>query len=505
MHPSPRRPLPFGSIPAGASIRIWAPLLAVTLLLSACDSGPGESREGPEGVATATTATSLDLPACASLADPTPGSCVFATTGFYTSKEPYAPRQDPDDYQPVPAGFTVVSVQHVARHGSRALSSPDDDDLMRQLWEAARDEGALTSLGEGLGLVLDDVIRVHAQVGYGRTSRLGELEHEASAARLLERHPAFFDSLVARGHRIDVYHSGRERADQSGEAFVRGLVAGQPDLASLVDPGEPSVETLYFNEAEGSEEYQEYSENDPRMLAAVRAIEEDPRTRQMARLMLRQLFADDFVQRLADGAYEFRASADPDDRIRDELDAAEALYGLYSIAVGLSEEAEWGFGRFMHPEALAWFAYVDDAGSFYDRGPGFADEDITFAGARALAANMVQRIEEVLAGASTVPVTVRFSHAQALMPLAAWLGIEGAAEGAEPGVLYTYENSAWRSELVSPMAANVQWDVVRNAEGVVLVRMLHQEGEVGFAAPCRPWQERSFFYEFEELRRCYSL
>ena len=503
MHLSPCRPVPTGSTPTGTWTPTWVPLLAVTFFLSACGVGPDDSGEGSGGAATA--AALVDLPACASLPDPAPGSCVFATTGFYTSKEPYAPRQAPDDYEPVPEGFTLVSVQHVARHGSRALSSPDDDDLMRQLWEAARDEGALTPLGEGLGPVLEDVIRVHAQVGYGRTSRLGEMEHEATAARLLERHPVFFDSLVARGHRIDVYHSGRERADESGEAFVRGLVAGRPALAGLVDPGEASMETLYFNEAEGSEGYQEYSDSDPRMLAAVEAIEEDPRTRQMARLMLRQLFADDFVQRLADGAYEFRAAADPDDRIRDELDAAEAFYGLYSIAAGLTEEANWAFGRFMHPEAVAWFAYVDDAGSFYDRGPGFADEDITFAGARALAADMVQRIERVLAGASTVPVTVRFSHAQALMPLAAWLGIEGAAEGAEPGVLYTYENSAWRSELVSPMAANVQWDVVRNAEGVVLVRMLHQEGEVAFAAACRPWQEGSFFYEFDELRRCYGL
>jgi hypothetical protein len=159
----------------------------------------------------------------------------------------------------------------------------------------------------------------------------------------------------------------------------------------------------------------------------------------------------------------------------------------------------------MHPEAAAWFAYVDDAGSFYDRGPGFSDEDISFAGARALVADMLGRIDRMVEGDTSHPVTVRFSHAQALMPLAAFLGIQGASEGAHPDTLYSYGNNPWRSALVSPMAANVQWDVYRNAEGTTLVRMLHQEGEVAFAPECRPWQDTVYFFELGELKRCYGF
>jgi len=473
--------------------------LALALTLAGCESGGNESG-APQAAVAANT-----LPPCSQDQDPVPGSCLFSTTGFYTSKEPYAPRQTPESYASPPEGFTAVMVQHVARHGSRALSSPDDDDLMLQLWQQAREEDALTPLGELLGPVLEDVIRVHARVGYGLTSGLGRREHEETAARLVERHAQLFAAIVARGQRIDVYHSGRDRADESGEAFVRGLVRTMPGLEGLVDPGEASTETLYFNEAEGSEAYQRYSDADPRMLAAVESIEEDPRTRAMARLMLRQLFTADFVEWLAAGRYYFEAAADPDDRIEDELDAAEALYGLYSIAVGMTEEADWDLGRFMHPEAAAWFAYVDDAGSFYDRGPGFDDEDITFTGARALVADMFRRIDRMVEGRPTHPVTVRFSHAQALMPLAAYLGIRGASEGAHPDTLYSYEHSPWRSALVSPMGANVQWDVYRNEDGVTLVRMLHQEGEVEFAPECRPWQDTRFFYELGELKRCYRF
>ncbi|TVP42963.1 MAG: histidine-type phosphatase, partial [Gemmatimonadales bacterium] len=201
----------------------------------------------------------------------------------------------------------------------------------------------------------------------------------------------------------------------------------------------------------------------------------------------------------------FVAAADPDDQLADELDAAEALYGLYSIAIGMTEEADWDFGRFLHPDAAAWFGYVDDAGSFYDRGPGFADEDVSYARARVLVADMLDRIEGWLADEFPYPVTLRFSHAQALMPLAAFLGIEGSSEGADPDVPFDYDTSTWRAAIASPMSANVQWDVFTNDEGVTLIRMLHQEGEVRFAAACRPWGETRHFYELSEIRRCYGV
>jgi len=488
-----------------------APILSLILALFAGCGSNGGSPEAASFAASGDVAEQAGLSAflalspCAGLEAPEPGSCVFQTTGHYTSKEPYHPRQIPGSYALPPAGFTVQAVQHVARHGSRALSSADDDDLMLQLWIQARSEGALTPLGEALGPVLEDIVRVHNEVGYGLISGLGELEQETTAARLVERHPELFRTMVERGDRIHWFHSGRDRADQSGEAFVRGLVAAMPELEGLIESGEASPETLYFNEAEGSEAYQRYSDADPRMLAALESIEEDPRTREMARLMLRQLFSEPFVDRLAIGAYRFEAQADADDVLADELDAAEALYGLYSIGVGMTEEADWALGRFVHPEAVAWFAYVDDAGSFYERGPGFSDEDISYRGAAALVRDMVERAEGWLAGETAHAVTVRFSHAQALMPLAAFLGIQGASEEVDPGELYRYETNPWRSALASPMSANVQWDVYRNESGVTLVRMLHQEGEARFAPNCEPWGGTEVFYELAEIRRCTGI
>jgi hypothetical protein len=77
--------------------------------------------------------------------------------------------------------------------------------------------------------------------------------------------------------------------------------------------------------------------------------------------------------------------------------------------------------------------------------------------------------------------------------------------GAE-GLTYAYETSGWRGELVSPMAANVQWDVYRDGSGKLLVRMLYNETETDFKAA---WDGARFapgshFYGYAELAACYG-
>lgn len=431
----------------------------------------------------------------------------FATVGHYTTKTPY---QAPErlDVEPVPDGFRPLMVQHVARHGSRPLSSADDDDLSYQIWQQARDEGALTPLGEMLGPVLEEILAVHARIGYGAISLRGAREHEDMAARLLERQGDLFDEALANGRRVRVLHSGRERAELSAIAFVRGLERSRPDLALIIADPEPAPETVYFNDAAdtpAAEAYRSYRENDDRLEATLERLLALPETKQMARRMLEALYAPDFVDRLAAGEYRFEAAADPDDIVDDEVEAAAILFGLYTISANLDLEADLDFGRFIDPDAAAWFAYVDDAESFYERGPAFADEDVTWRAAEVLVEDMLAGIEAVAGGDRDEVAVLRFSHAQAMIPVAAFLRIKGAHEALPEEQLFSYEVSPWRTATVSPMGANVQWDVYTNGDGGVLVSMLHNERQVPFASECRPWSDSRHYVELPELRRCYGL
>lgn len=428
----------------------------------------------------------------------------FNTQGHYTSKTPYSPRQSFTTYSAPPQGYQAVGVQHIARHGSRGLTSPDDDDLALQLWQQAAREDALTPLGRALGPILKDILAAHSVQGYGKISDLGVTELQEMGSRMVQRHGTLFDAALREQRRLAIHHSGRTRALQSAHAFVDGLLAVRPALERMIDPPQARPDTVYFNKAEGSQDYQTFSDEDPRLHKTIGSITHDPRSEQMARLLLESLFDDAFVDRLATGAYRFVAMADDGDQINDMMDAATVLFSLYSIAAGMPQAADWQFGRFIHPEAAAWFAYLDDAESFYERGPSFADEDITWRGARALLDDMISETAKLATEPQGYLATLRFSHAQALMPFAALLGIENASEALPAETLYSYANSPWRAATVSPMAANIQWDIYRNEQGELLVRMLHQERETRFASVCHTLPGHAYFYRFEELQRCFG-
>ena len=435
----------------------------------------------------------------------TPSS--FDTRGHYTSKTPYeAPLEH---LLPTPPeGFQPLMVQMIARHGSRPLSSPDDDDLSLQVWNQARADGHLTPLGERLGSALEQLQDTHQRLGYGAISTRGELEHESLAERMLARQPQLFGAAIESGRTIEVLHSGRDRAEQSAQAFLHGLSHALPDVTKLIETPRADPTTVYFHDAaetEAAVNYRRYRDEDPRLAAMLAALAALPGTREMAVRLLEPLYGSAFVAELAAGKHRFEAVADPEDGISSEVEAAASLYSLYSIAINLDLDADLGFGRFIDPAAAAWFAMIDDAETFYERGPGFEDERVTYAAAEVLLQDFFSTIEAVLDGSSTAVALLRFSHAQAIIPFATLLDVHGANRGLAEGVMYSYTTSAFRTAEISPMAANIQWDVYTNDSGEVLVRMLHNERIAAFAPTCDHWPDAPAYYALGELRRCYAL
>jgi len=458
---------------------------AAALMIQACQPTPTANETQPAVPAETATKSSV------------PETPLLEASTFLTSKTPYQPKQDWRSYSAVPSGFQAVSIQHVARHGSRYLSDRSDDVLMMELIAKAEQQQALTPLGQRFAAVLTKLHQAHQPEQYGEISKIGVKEHQQMAKRLLERFPDLFARAQQQNLRIAVLHSGRERADQSGYAFVQALVAEKPALADLIDPAKADAANLYFNKAEGSEGYERYREEDPRLQAVMTHFTNKAELQNAARDMLLRLFNASFVEQLAKGDIKLTVP-DEDDEIASVMDAATVIYSLYSIASNLTEEGPFDFTELLLPEHLMPLAEMDDAESFYGRGPGFAGEDITYRLAGRLVNDMLKKAAEP----AGYLATVRFSHAQAMIPLAAYLGIPGASEALPVEVTYSYQHSAWRTEQVSPMSANVQWEVYRNAEQQVLIRMLHNERESQFKAQCQPYADTLYFYLLAELKRC---
>ncbi len=160
-------------------------------------------------------------------------------------------------------------------------------------------------------------------------------------------------------------------------------------------------------------------------------------------------------------------------------------------------------GRYIAPRDAAWFGYLSDAEDFYEKGPGFADSDITYQMADVLLDDFFKQVEAKRDGTSTLGAELRFTHAEEIIPLAALMGLPGSTEAATPDRPYTYADNTWRGASVAPMAANIQWDVFRKGD-TYLVRMLYNEKETAFKQGCRPVSKGSAFYDLNELERCFG-
>lgn len=410
----------------------------------------------------------------------------------YGTKATYSPRQSAHSYQRPPAGFTPVFTENVSRHGSRAASDSEDGDLILALWDKARTAGQLTGKGKEFGPTVRALQAAMAKVGYGNLSGRGEQEMRDTAARMHQRLPSLFDRIAADGEKIDVVSSGQGRAIDSANEYAGELAAVDPALKPLIGETRTDKDLLYFHKAAGGAAYRDYIDNDQRLAATLKSITDQSRTHEAARSVLRRLFADAFVARLS---------------AADQVAAAEAVYNLYAIAPAMSEESPdgrgWGMQRYISTTDAAWFGYLSDAEDFYEKGPGFADSDITYKMADVLLDDFFRQVEAKKAGTSTLGAELRFSHAEEIIPLAALMGLPGSTEPVTAQRPYTYAANPWRGAAVSPLGANIQWDVFQKGDRL-LVRMLYNEKETAFKAGCTPIAKGSKFYDLDELERCFG-
>ncbi|MEU5303105.1 histidine-type phosphatase [Streptomyces noursei] len=416
----------------------------------------------------------------------------------YSTKVSYEPGQNPRTYQRAPRGFVPVFTENVSRHGSRAAGDSDDGDLLLTLWDRAREEGQLTRLGKDFGPDVRALLAAMGKVGYGNLSGRGKQELHDTAVRMAQRLPQLFDTIVKNGESIDVVSSGQGRAVDSGSVFTDALTQADPALKPLVGPARTDKDLLYFHKSAGGAAYRKWLADDQRLASTLKDLTDRPATRAAARRVLEKIFKPAFVRRVVDGEFP---------SVGDDVTAAKAVYNLYGIAPAMRAESPngrgWHLDRYLAPRDAEWFGYLNDAEEFYEKGPSFADSDITYKMADVLLDDFFKQVEAKRDGTGKLGAELRFTHAEEIIPLAALMGLPGSTVPAAHREPYTYADNPWRGASVAPMATNIQWDVFRKGD-TYLVRMLYNEKETSFKAGCRPIAKDSFFYDVQELERCFG-
>lgn len=486
-------------------------------------------------------------------------------SGFYSSKQPYVAPTEADiaAYSPAPKGYRPLATESVARHGSRGLSGYKYDALLHRLAETAQGEGGFLTpaIGEEFIANLDAMTAANVENGYGMLTGQGEAQHQGIGARAAERNAVLFADASRHGDRIIAETSGEARATESGENFLQGLGAAEVVLEERPD-------LLYFHKvenpdgtdkAEGSPEraiaeaYEQYigeqTDDGGTIAAATDYIADLPRSVEAADDLLSGIFTPGFIAVIgeddehtwfntvdgtkkgaiacapgADPVADPDACGDPKKSIKSPVDAAMTLYNLYIIAADMREENvaphEFDFAQYFegHEADAEWFAYLLDTEDFYEKGPSLVGHDETYSIAQPLLDDFFTAIDERAAGGD-VAATFRFGHAETIIPFAALLQLPGStlqapdvAVPASVSDVYDYASNPWRGAEVTPMAANIQWDVVSrpgvdrstHARYTPLVRMLYNEREIPFHDGCTPVATGSHWYKVTELKRCLS-
>ncbi|NTY35033.1 histidine-type phosphatase [Burkholderia diffusa] len=531
-----------------------AALAIACLLLAACG---GETSTPP--------ATSADnsgsTPAPQPQPQPTPTP---APATYYQTKTPYRPQQDAATYEAPPAGYTPVYAELVARHGSRGLSGFKYDGAIYAMLVKAEADGALTALGAQLKADTYAMMKANALLGYGvpgistpgygNLTQTGIREHQQLAARLAQRLPALFS---ASNRQVVVVNSGQDRAVDSSTYFSAALVAAQPAVASAITlPAAPSgypanapaaqpagtnrfllyfhslkpatdlvtdTSDPYYATYQASQTYQAYA-NDATVAAKLKAIKGAPQAADVAQTVLSALVSPAFIAKLgtdgytfantgtyaftsADGKFTNTLKGDGKTKIATAVDAVNVLYNLLQVAPAMT--AETGgvtMEKYIGAEQAQYLAYLQDAEDYYQKGPGIQEANpVTYRMAKVLQDDFFGEVDAIARGDLTRAAKLRFTHAEIVIPFASIMNLKNVFVPTPQAQTYTYANNPWRGDQVSPMAANMQWDVYRNGSRLI-VKMLYNERETDFQAACDSAKiaPASHFYDYAGLKRCYG-
>ena len=360
---------------------------------------------------------------------------------------------------PPPKGFKPFYIGQYARHGSRRITKSTAADTAVILAKADKN-GLLTEEG----VRLRDAVRRIAEVHDGMEGELlerGAEEHRRLARRMAARFPAVFDGR----RRVRCRASTTPRVLLSMMNFTTALKESAPQLDVDFTTGEKYkrlvVEPHYVLKRDG-----------------------------LNKLIKGAVEAANAKRPVDSAAIVGRFFTDPR-AVKDSARFAKDLY--YCASDSQCMRAELGgldlFG-FFRPEELSAISRNFEVQCYGVMANSAEFGDKFVEASEALAQDFIDRADSAIAD-DRVAADLRFGHDQGVWPLAAVFGLEGPGDRV-PIADAAEKCPAWEW---SPMAANLQMVLYRNAKRETLVKFLYNEREMtirgleAVSAPYYRWND----------------
>jgi hypothetical protein len=388
---------------------------------------------------------------------------------YYANQTPYGDPASTSIVAP-PAGYELLFVENVGRHGARALTDDSAEKRALAVWKKASRDGKLTTRGKRFDNDLRAFQRAEKKLGYGKLSTVGKAEWRGIGRRTGASYRDFFTASAAKGDKIAMQTSPVYRTKQSANYLRLGL---QGQVPSLKTSARRVNDDLLIDEGVTKTGR-----------AAIAKVERRATVKAAARKVLKRVYKASYVNRL-----------------KDPVGKALDIYLLYTTAPGMARDTRVTFADYVPVSAAKHLAEATDASNFYRFGPGVAGQTASYKKARPVLDDFFTSLDRRIAGGSTSAV-FRLAHGEVTMPFAALIKAPRSEKQASAGQAFSYGSNPWRGFVAGRLAGNIEWAAYRDASGEVLVTMRYNEQPVQFNASCTPSAAGPYFYRVAELKSC---
>ena len=355
---------------------------------------------------------------------------------------------DKPQLQPVPKGYEPFYISHYGRHGSRWLTNDARYTWVNQHFD---DEKNLTKLGKSVKKRLAKVWK-NAKGNGGQLTALGARQHRGIARRMYKNFPQLFTSDA----HLTAHSSTVNRCKVSMENFVDELKQLSNTIHLTPITQEEDMAWIAYTSPE--EKVHENRTNVPLMISPERFIKAlfiDPTKIENPTRLLTEMHT-----------------------IASDMQDVELNVSLYDLFT---------------PEEMEAVYNKNNKSMTIVHGDLIENEGIPARSAISLWQHIEAEADAAIARGG-VGADLRFGHDSNLYRLFTLMGIKLRGEE------YNYMDE------ILPMAANLQMIFYRNAQGDVMVQLLHNEKSIGF----KSWTElkqqvNERIHYFEHLRQLCAL
>lgn len=413
-----------------------------------------------------------------SMALATSGAMAQCGSDYLGTKTLYTPQQL--KMSPPPAGYDVVFINHVGRHGARHLTKSVDVAYAYGLLAKADSAGTLTSNGQTLWAMVKRLQKVE-QGGTKSITQEGKNELDGIGRRMYERYPSLFKDQK----QLKIAVTKEIRTQQSAEAFVKGLNAKMKDTLSATFYNDDTDLRFY----DSSTEYKKF-------------VEDGNWRETMDKLEAAEHIADfeaDFCNGIFKPEFAEKLSAANKDRFTTDIFGFAAIVPSlkYEIKAAGFSPSDLNIAGLFSCNQLKVLGEISNADENLKKGPGTNVKGIQVSIAAPLMLDFIKSSESMISEGKH-GVQLRFAHAETIAPIAALMGIDMAstqAKGADD------INKTWDAAKVIPLSSNIQWVFYKKRGGnKYLVKVLLNEKEVHINGLPK---QNSVYYDYDKLRKFY--